>query len=272
MPRIPIHDLHDPRLEPYRHLKATNLTRWSNQFVAEGLLVVERLLSSPFEVLSVLASDRREAQISPHVLPHIPLYVLPQRLAEDLVGFDFHTGVLAHGRRNIWPSLPDIIHSCGARLTLAVCPNVNSPDNIGSVIRSSAALGIDALLLGRGCADPFSRRVSRASMGACYRLPIIDTADMPRELRRLRDEFRVELVATVLDRDAEPLLSAGRGERMAVLFGNEQHGLDRECLELCDRRVTIPMHAGTDSLNVSVAAGIVLHHFTRVAAIDRPDG
>ncbi len=261
MPRILIDSLDDPRLDPYRHLKATNLTRWSNEFTAEGLLVVERLLTSRFDVLSVLASDRREAEISPHVPAGVPFYILPHRLAEELVGFDFHTGVLARGRQTDWPGIPDVVRAAGEQLTLAVCPDVNSPDNLGTIIRTCTALGVDALLLGQGCADPLSRRVSRTSMGATYKLPIIATHDIAQDLRRLRDEYDVELVATTLAPAAEPLRSARRAKRTAILFGNEKHGLEPELLSLCDRQVIIPMQPGTDSLNVAVAAGIVLHHF-----------
>ncbi|MGE3313783.1 MAG: TrmH family RNA methyltransferase [Planctomycetaceae bacterium] len=265
MPRILIDRLDDPLLDPYRHLKATNLTRWSDEFTAEGLLVVTRLLESRFEVLSVLATERREAEITPLVPAEIPLYVVPQTLAEELVGFDFHTGVLARGRRSLRPTLDEIVAGGGRRLTIAVCPNVNSPDNIGSIIRTCAALGVDALLMGRGCAPPFSRRVSRSSMGSVFRLPIIDTDDLPSALSNLRESHGFELVATVLDPDVEMLPDAPRRDRTAILFGNEMHGLDAEWIARCDRRVTMPMDSGTDSLNVSVAAGIVLHHFTRLA-------
>jgi tRNA G18 (ribose-2'-O)-methylase SpoU len=266
MPRISIQSLDDPLLDPYRHLKSTNLTRWSDEFTAEGLLVTTRLLESRFEVLSVLATERREAEIAPLVPAEIPFYVVPQSVAEELVGFDFHTGVLARGRRNLRPTLDEIVTRCGERITLAVCPNVNSPDNIGSVIRTCAALGVDALLLSRGCANPFSRRVSRSSMGSVFRVPIVDTFDLASMLNDLKQQHGFELIATVLDPAGESLPTANRSARTAILFGNEKHGLEPEWIAQCDRRVTIPMESGTDSLNISVAAGIVLHHFTRLAA------
>ena len=84
-----------------------------------------------------------------------------------------------------------------------------------------------------------------------------------RDLRRLRDEFGVELIASVAAGDAEPLETVQRPRRLGLLFGNEAQGLANEWLELCDRRVTIPMKRGTDSLNVAVAAGVFLYHFTR---------
>ena len=151
-----------------------------------------------------------------------------------------------------------------SRLTVVICPNCDNPENLGAIIRIGAAFGIDALLLGRGCCDPFSRRVLRVSMGAALRLPILESPDLERDARRLRDEWQVELIATVLDNTAEPLAQATKPIRLGLLLGNEADGLDARWQALCDRRLTIPMQAGTDSLNVAIAAGIFLHHFSSV--------
>jgi tRNA G18 (ribose-2'-O)-methylase SpoU len=149
---------------------------------------------------------------------------------------------------------------------VAVCPNVNDPENIGAIIRLSAGFGLSGLLLGPDCADPFSRRVLRVSMGTAFTLPIVESAGLRRDLLRLRDEFGFELCATVLDAAAEPLESAAPTPRMGLLFGNEKHGLNREWIELCARKLTIPMAAGADSLNVAVAAGIFFHYLRHVNA------
>ena len=102
-------------------------------------------------------------------------------------------------------------------------------------------------------------------MGTIFKLPLVRSNDLTRDLRRLQREWGVELVATVLDECAEPLSSARRGPKLGLLFGNEAQGLDQALIAACDRRVTIPMQLGTDSLNVAVAAGIILYHFTREA-------
>ena len=98
-----IDSLDDPRLDPYRNLKSTNRTRWSNQFIAEGLLVVERLLASDFEVVSVVATRKMERQVVPLVPKDCPLLLLEHTLAEQLVGYTFHAGVLACGVRRDEP-------------------------------------------------------------------------------------------------------------------------------------------------------------------------
>ena len=153
---------------------------------------------------------------------------------------------------------------CGGkeRLTLVVCPDIANTENLGTLIRIAAGFGVDAMVLGERSCNPFYRQSVRVSMGTIFSLPIVESTDIRSDLRRLCDEFGVELVATVLDETAEPLDRAGRADKTALLFGNEAQGLSAEIVELCQRRVTIPMKRGTDSLNVYVAAGIFLYHYT----------
>ncbi len=266
MPFEEITRLDDPRLEPYRNLKATNLTRWSNQFIAEGSLVVERLLASRFPPQSVLVSRQLTRQLPANVPPECPIYLLEHDLAEQLVGYAFHTGILACGLRQPNPPLEVLSPSDGRFSLVAVCPNVSDPENIGAIIRLCAGFGVAGLILGIGCADPFSRRVLRVSMGTAFTLPIVESTDLKRDLAQLHDEFDFELCGTVLEAGAEPLETAPVRSRIAILFGNEKHGLDSQWVNLCSRKLTIPMAAGADSLNVAVAAGIFFHYLRRAGS------
>jgi tRNA G18 (ribose-2'-O)-methylase SpoU len=251
----------DPRLEPYRHLKRTNLTRWSGRFIAEGEKVVERLLASRFEVDSVLISERRQDVLS-RIPAGVTTFVLIQAECERLTGYEFHQGVLACGVRRPSPALAEVLPPDG-RVTIAMAPHMTDPDNLGTLLRLATAFGLQAVVLGPGSADPFSRRTLRVSMGAALSVPIVEPEDFADTLASLKANG-VQLVATVLDPDAEPLMTAGRPDRLALLFGNEAHGLSSEEIAACDRRVTIPMAPTTDSLNVAAAAAVFLYHFTRV--------
>src|SRR6185437_12380894 len=139
----------------------------------------------------------------------------------------------------------------------------------GALIRISAALGANAVLMGERCHDPFWRQSIRVSMGSVFRLPLYRATDIEADLDRLKREWNVELVGSVLDADAEPLENAMRQNRLGILVGNEAHGLSSEYAKACDRRVTIPMKLGTDSLNVAIAAGIFLYHFGREESFRR---
>lgn len=263
MPRVPLDQLDDPRIAVYRNLKATNQTRGSQQFVVEGEKLLDRLLVSPFPLVSVLASDRHEAAIAERVPSEVPLYVVPHRLLSMVVGFNFHRGVLACGSRRPWPALGEIVGRAGRPATIVVCPTLNNPENLGAIVRIGDVFGVDAVLVGGSCPDPLSRRVLRVSMGTSLRLPVVVSGDLEHDVGRLEAEWGFELVATVLDPAAEPLDASPRPERLALFLGSESEGLEPDWIERCGRRVTIPMRPGAESLNVAVAAGIFLHHYTR---------
>lgn len=288
MPLIPIQTLDDLRLVVFRDVKATRHSKWKGRFIAEGARLVKRLLAADYVVESMLLTEGRVEEFSPWLRPDVPTFVMPQALTAELVGYNFHCGAMACALRKPNPSLDDIMDRGDERMTFVVCPDVNDPENIGTLIRLGAAFGIDAMLLGPACADPFSRRVLRVSMGNALTLPIVCSRDLNADLRRLKSQWQVQLAATVVENSdptddvvrtptsglsdvdvratelAEPLRQSGRPARLALLFGNEANGLGPEWLELCDRRLTIPMRAA-DSLNVAIAAGIFLHHFTAVA-------
>lgn len=257
-----IESLDDPRLAPYRHLKDTNRTRWLDRFVAEGEKLALRLLESSCRVHSVLVDRAHLERLRPHLRDDLDVLVVENRLVSQIVGFNFHRGVLACGYRPQNAALESIAAPTGP-LRLVMLDDVQDPENLGTIIRASAALGADSVVLGPACADPFSRRVLRTSMGGVWRLPLRRAEDLVLDLRRLRDEFHVQTIATVLAEDAQELCRFTPPERWALLLGNEGRGLNRECLEQCPRRVTLPMQAGTDSLNVAIAAGIFLYELTR---------
>jgi tRNA G18 (ribose-2'-O)-methylase SpoU len=261
MPQIPVESVDDPRLACYRELSQRNLTRHSGLFIAEGEKVVARLIASDFEVASILAEPAFADKYQPRVLPEVPIYVASRDLLRETVGFNFHRGVVACGRRKLPSRVSEVLGRLAQpQPTIIACPDVQDPTNLGSIIRSAAAFDCAAVMLGSKCADPFSRRVLRVSMGAALQLPIIESRDLAADLALLAN---FELIAAVIDQAAEPLATAKRGHRLALLLGSEGHGLSSEWLQLAHRRVTIPMQLEIDSLNVSVAAAVLLYHFCR---------
>jgi tRNA G18 (ribose-2'-O)-methylase SpoU len=259
---VPLNNPADPRFAPYRDLKDRDLSNEGGQFLAEGDLLVRRLLESDLETLSILASEQRLHRIEPYVPEDIPLYIAPATIVNQILGFKFHSGVMAVGRRPSSPTLEQIIPSSG-RCLLAVCPEVANTENLGVMIRIAAAFGVDAMVLGENCCDPFYRQAVRVSMGNVFRLPIVRSADLAADLSEMAGRWAFERFATVLDGSAEALSAIHPPPRAALLFGNEAQGLGQKWIDRCDRRTTIPMPPHVDSLNVAVAAGIFLHHFSQ---------
>jgi tRNA G18 (ribose-2'-O)-methylase SpoU len=263
MSLIPIDSADDPRIAMYRALPKSQYAAESGLFITEGDKVTRRMFGGRFEPHSLLLEPAQIEQFQPLASPELPMYVVPREVMLATVGFKFHRGVMGCGYRGRLASLHEVVPPAPAGCLLAVCPELYDPTNLGTIIRTALALGVDALLLGPNCADPLSRRVIRVSMGAALHLPLVRLDPLEGPLRMLRDELHVELCATVLDRAAEPLESFVRTPRTAVLFGSEGHGLSEDVASLCQRRVTIPMPPSTDSLNAAVAAGIFLYHFSR---------
>lgn len=268
--QVMIETLEDERVAPYRNLKDRELATQGDRFIAEGKFITKRLLASDFPVESVMIAERRLAEFGPIVPDDVPLYIVPDPLVHEIVGYKFHSGVLAVGRRKPPVSIDTVMQQCTAGkpdgpITLMVLPATRNAENLGALFRIAAAFGVDAVILGSECTDPWWRRVIRVSMGTVFKLPLVYSDDLQRDLTRLHDVWQVQRFATVLDETAESLATVKRPpnpNRVALLLGPEDHGLSPRWIEACDRRVTIPMHLGTDSLNVAVAAAVFLYHFT----------
>jgi tRNA G18 (ribose-2'-O)-methylase SpoU len=268
MPLVSLTDTHDRRLEPYRTLKLSSESRRARLFVVEGDKLVERLLHSHLRVHSVLAGQRFLASRALSVPDQVTLFVIPDELIPELVGFKFHRGILACGYRGTEPSLSEVLSARTTeqpatepfRMTIVVGVDIHDPTNLGSILRTADSFGATAAVLGGHCADPYSRRVLRVSMGAPFQLPVVHSKDLAADLTMLRDSWGASLIAAVADSAAQPLDRVHRVDRLAILLGNERHGLSQQWTALCDQRVTISMEPGADSLNVAVATGILLYH------------
>jgi tRNA G18 (ribose-2'-O)-methylase SpoU len=263
MPRVLINDLDDPRIAIYRSLKATNQTRGLRQFVVEGEKLVARLLSGRFQPVSVLLTDRHEPRLATTLPAHLPTYIVPHSWIDSIVGFPFHRGVLACALRRPWPPLEELVARAGAKLTLIVCPRLSDPENLGAIARIADGFGVDAIVAGGSCPDPFSRRVLRVSMGSILTVPSYTSERLGDIADDLIRTHQLVLIGAVADPHAEPFDRAERAARVGLVLGEEDRGIEPDWLVRCHRLVTIPMRPGAGSLNVAVAAGILIHGLTR---------
>ena len=255
-----IETLDDSRLDIFRNLKTKNAVRDARLFVAEGATVVERVLRSTIEVHSVLVSDRKFATCASFLRPDVRTFRLRSELADELVGFNFHCGVMASAVRPAALDFDAWIPANGPALIIAAdC--VVDPENVGALIRIASAFGANGVILGNGSADPFSRRVLRVSMGNVLFMPIVETNDLPLMLSDLSGSHRFSVCGTVLDRHAVSLHAFRFSERTVLVFGNEYNGISDEVQGVLTKRLTISMLNGTDSLNVAISAGIFCHQF-----------
>jgi tRNA G18 (ribose-2'-O)-methylase SpoU len=255
----------DPRLQNYRHVGDPAWLEQHGLFVAEGRLVVERLLAlsagetaqGEYAVDSVLVTPAALRALEPGIDPSWLVLVAEPPIVEGVTGFKFHRGCLALVRR---PSeLPSLSAFAEAR-RLVVLEAVGNPDNIGGIFRSATALGADAVLLDPACGDPFYRKAVRTSMGAVLRLPSTRVDPWLPGLATLRD---MGFAIVALSPTGELTLEAFRatlsaGARLALVAGAEGYGLSTATIAAADVTVRIPVDPLSDSLNIVVAVSIAL--------------
>ena len=158
MPVIPVSSIDDSRLRPYRDVTSSNSSREMGLFVVEGKTLVEELMASNFPTHSVLVEQQYLARIKPCVDEETPLYVLDDGIVEELIGFNFHRGMLACGRRRPALSFAEALPPAERPATVVICMGVQDPENLGGILRNCAAFGVDAVILGPNC-KPISRAI-----------------------------------------------------------------------------------------------------------------
>jgi tRNA G18 (ribose-2'-O)-methylase SpoU len=258
---IEVVDPADARLADYRDLRDVQLRRHLEAehglFLAEGEKVVRRSVEAGYAPRSFLMAPRWLDGLH-DVLDRTdaPCYVVSEELAEEVTGFHVHRGALASLHRRPLPDVAEVL--TGAR-TVVVLEDIVDHTNVGAVLRSCAALGVDAVLLSPRCADPLYRRAVKVAMGAVFTVPWTRVDDWASALPALSGRG-FTTVALTLAADAEPLEQVVRGlDRVALVLGSEGHGISPRWQQAADRRAVIPMRPGVDSLNVAAAAAVACY-------------
>ncbi len=282
---IDVADISDPRLAEYANMRDAELAQRADPldarahgglFIAEGDLVVRRLIASRFRTRSVLLTPTRLDAMRADIerLPtETPVYVAPPPVLNGIVGFNMHRGLLAIGERAGAGerAVDELLTHDGP---LIVLEDVNNHDNLGGVFRCAASLGGGGVgvVLSPRCADPLYRKALRVSIGCVLSVPFARSAAWPEDLERMRGMgWHVLAMTPAADAvDVGEAMAASRkaGAKIALLLGAEGPGLSAEAMRAATARVRIPMHRASpevDSLNVHVAAGIGLYEVMRRA-------
>jgi tRNA G18 (ribose-2'-O)-methylase SpoU len=255
----------DPRVREYAHLRASTLRLRAEGpegaregvFIAEGELVIERAVQLGYRMRSLLLLEQRLERFRRLAPAGVPVHAASDELMRSITGFAVHRGVLASFDRKTLPSVAEVVR--GAR-RVVVLEDVNNHTNVGAIVRSASALGVDALLLDPNSCDPLYRRSLRISMGEALSLPQARTEALPAGLAPLR-AAGFTLVAMTPEAGAVDIAEVAGAchERLALLLGTEGAGLSPAVLAEADVRARIPLAAGVDSLNVAAAAAIAFY-------------
>ncbi|NTU53203.1 MAG: RNA methyltransferase [Chlorobiaceae bacterium] len=152
-----------------------------------------------------------------------------------------------------------LFRPAASRSFVVALDDVQDPGNVGTIIRTAAWFGAEAVICGSGTADPFNAKAVRSSAGSIFSLTIVEVSDLSKELKRLQGTGFMVLAAALDGRDYRSF--TGRADRRVLVIGNEANGVSRDLLDLADRRLLIPhagIRPGVESLNAAVSAGILM--------------
>lgn len=256
---IPIEDTSGPQLAEFARLRDSQLrVKLEGErglFVAEGEKIIRRAAEAGCRPSAFLLTERWRTALEDVLdAADAPCYVGTEAMIEAVSGFHVHRGALATFHRPEPPSWEQLLDVDRIIITQSLVDHAN----LGSIIRIGTALGWGGLAVSQTCADPLYRRSIKASMGSSLQLPWRRMTSDLADLRRIK-EAGFTIVATTLGEGATPLQDIAPGPKLALLLGNEGHGLPDAWQDAADVRATIPMAPGIDSLNVAAAAAIFAH-------------
>ena len=245
-----ITSLKNAKVTTWKSLKDRKGRKETGCFLVEGRKMVEEALASAFPVDAILVDADRAAEFS---LPgHIPVFIMPSHVLAAVCDTKTPQGIAA------------VVRMAGVQLTgsrLVAMDGVQDPGNVGTIIRTADAAGFDGVILSTQCADVFSPKVLRATMGSIFRMGIRVTDDLPGVLAQMVKEGASVLSSQL---DGEPFYQRSPlNERFVLVIGSEGNGVTDEVKAVATHKVKLPMRGGAESLNAAVAAGIMMYELTR---------
>ncbi|HIZ34619.1 MAG TPA: RNA methyltransferase [Candidatus Ruania gallistercoris] len=235
-------------------------------FMAESSTVIRRAVAAGHRPRSFLMAPKwlpdledLLQQVGAGEHGEIPVYLAEEDVLRTITGFHLHRGALAAMHRPVLPEVADLLPGTG-RSRVAILEGLVDHTNVGACFRSAAAMGVDAVLVTPTCADPLYRRSVRVSMGTVFQVPWTRIENWPAGIQQLKDDGYV-VAGMTLGEGAITLddLVAQDHEHLALILGSEGHGLMATTERALDRRVTIPMMGGVDSLNVAASSAVAFY-------------
>lgn len=259
---VEIKDFNAPELDVYARLSEGQLLNREfpekGMFIAESPKVIERALNTGYEAVSFLVEKKHIESEAKDILArmeNVPCFCAEFDVLTQLTGFKLTRGMLCAMRRKPLRTVKEL---CEGKNRIVILDKVMNPTNVGAIIRSAAALGMDGVLLTPGCSDPLYRRAARVSMGTVFQ---IEWTFLPTDSLGEIKKLGFKTVAMALKDNSlsinDPKLNAE--EKLAIVMGTEGDGLSDQTIADCDYTVKIPMYHGVDSLNVAAASAVAFY-------------
>tara|TARA_R110000868_G_scaffold55424_2_gene172264 strand:- start:16757 stop:17530 length:774 start_codon:yes stop_codon:yes gene_type:complete len=250
-------EIDDPRLDPFRDLKGRDAFT-EGTLVAESSKVIQKLLDTSTAPLALLASER-DIESCPFDHTKFPqVFLLSDSEIKKLVGYHYHQGFIALATR----AAATPLDALGPHVL--ILNGITSPENVGTLIRTAAGLGITDVLLDSKTCHPHVRRAIRVSMGNIFYMRWHQTYDLPGAIKKL-NQRGINVIGSANDPGSLSINDfSWKGQGQAIVIGSEGHGMDDAVRVACEQLVYIPINEKVAHLNAAGAGAILMHEMLRV--------
>lgn len=240
------------RVKEWKKLLTKKGRDQSGKYLVEGVHLIEEALKADEIVEIIVQRDFTAMDIDQ--LRNFPVTLISPEISQSISATETPQGIFAVCRKRV-ASVDLSVHR-----RLLLFDGVQDPGNIGTMIRTADAAGIDAVIFGEGTGDLYNPKVIRSAQGSHFHLQV-DAGQLTEWIQKLKNA-NIPVYGTALE-NAEPFMNVPSSDSFALIVGNEGAGMDTTLLQKTDQNLYIPLYGQSESLNVAIAAGILLYHLRK---------
>lgn len=249
--------------ELVKHIKKLKDKKYrdeSNEYIVEGVKLIEEAVKEKTKIKKIIICEdtTRTYEIPTNVMLEIARYeciYVTDKIFSSITQVTNPQGIMAIIEKDTESQEIDFSQNI-----IVVLDDVQDPGNLGTILRTVDSIGLNQIVVSKETADAFNSKVVRSTMGAIFRVKIIETENLVQTIKEIR-KHHFKLMVTSLQTD-NSIYDIDFNKKIIVI-GNESNGVSQEIQDMADEKAKIPMLGKTESLNASVAAGIVMYEYVR---------
>ena len=243
-----------------KKLKEKKYRDQSQEFIIEGIKLVKEAIEEKANIKQIIICDNCEDSgvISKDLMYEIAKYncvYVTENILKTMSDVNAPQGIMAIIGRNNNENNIDYSQDI-----IVALDDIQDPGNMGTILRTADSLNMKQIIVSKDCADAYNPKVVRSTMGAIFRINIIESDNLVKTIKEMK-KHKIKVMATSLE-TSKSMYDVSY-EKTAIVIGNEANGVEKEILELADEKIKIPMQGKTESLNASVATAVILYEAMR---------
>lgn len=256
-------EITSPNNKHIKHIKSLQRKKYRDkhgEFIIEGLRIIEHALENNAKISAIYYSDEiHDYEILKKITDrNINIYKIDRQVFKDISTTENSQGILGVIKKKSF-TVEDFIEK--NEFSILILDRLQDPGNVGTIIRTADAAGFDGIIITKGCVDIYNSKTVRSTMGSIFTMPVIHIDHLDKFIYNLKSR-EVNVISTTLNAKKYHY-EVTYGKKNAIIIGNEGRGISKELIELSNIKVKIPMIGRAESLNASVASGIIIYEIVR---------